>query len=94
MAKRTGSETCADVIALLTEYLDGSLAPAVRAALDRHLAGCAACAEYLRSLRTTALAVSRLHCEAIPREVRGRLRSFLALNTSPRRADAPRGGDS
>ena len=88
MAKRTGPETCADVVALLSDYLDGSLAPGVRAALERHLAGCAACAEYLRSLRTTVLAVSRLHSGGLPDELRGRLRSFLALQGSPP------GGDS
>lgn len=35
----------------LSEYLDGLLPPAERAALEAHLAGCAACAETLAELR-------------------------------------------
>ncbi len=35
----------------LSEYLDGTLAGTERAALDAHLAGCAACAATLEDLR-------------------------------------------
>jgi len=35
----------------LSEYLDGTLAGSERAALDAHLAGCAACAATLEELR-------------------------------------------
>jgi anti-sigma factor RsiW len=74
--------TCADVIALLTEYLEGGLSRAERAALETHLAGCVACAEYVRSLKLTSSAVSRLRGDAIPDELRDRLRSFLRLRLS------------
>ena len=39
---------CADVEILICDYLDGTLAPAARADLERHLAGCPACAELAR----------------------------------------------
>jgi len=37
--------TCADFEIALCDYLDGTLAAADKAELERHLAGCAACAE-------------------------------------------------
>ena len=80
-ATRTGSKgeppTCRDVLALLTEYMDGSLSPAVAAGLTRHLEGCAACGRFLDSLKTTRTAVNRLRCDQVPEEVHERLRAFL-----------------
>lgn len=75
-------KTCSDVIDLLTDYMDGGLAPPETAALEKHLSDCAACTEYLRSLKSTTAAVSRLRRETIPEEVRRRLRSFIALRPS------------
>lgn len=39
---------CADVDILLADYVDGTLRPEERSALETHLAGCAACAELAR----------------------------------------------
>ena len=39
---------CAELDILLCEYVDGTLEAATRAAVERHLAGCAACAELAR----------------------------------------------
>ncbi len=44
---------CRDAIALMTDYLEGTLTPRRRARLERHLAGCDGCDEYLRQLRAT-----------------------------------------
>jgi hypothetical protein len=44
----------------LSEYLDGELSPAERAALDRHLAGCAACRDALDALRRVVAAAGRI----------------------------------
>jgi len=40
--------TCAELDILLCEYVDGTLDAATRTAVERHLAGCAACAEVAR----------------------------------------------
>jgi anti-sigma factor RsiW len=69
--------TCRDVVALLTEYMEGDLPAKDRAALETHLAGCVACGAYLASLRATRAAVRGLSEESIPREVVTRLRAFL-----------------
>jgi len=74
---RNPPESCRDVIGLLTEYMEGGLSGAELAAMERHLEGCAACAQYLASLRTTRAAVASLGSEPIPEEVVVRLRAFL-----------------
>ena len=47
--------TCADFEILICDYVDGTLAPAAKAELERHLSTCAACAELARD---SAAAVS------------------------------------
>ena len=39
---------CAEIENLICEYVDGTLAPAARTEVERHLAGCATCAEMAR----------------------------------------------
>ena len=69
--------TCRDVLGLLTDYMDGALPAAFATELTRHLEGCAACARFLDSLKTTRAAVNRLRCDQVPEEVHVRLRAFL-----------------
>jgi len=47
------SLVCRDAVALMGDYLDGRLTPADTVRLERHLAGCPHCSEYLAQLRTT-----------------------------------------
>jgi anti-sigma factor RsiW len=75
--KRGRPGTCREVIALLSDYLDGGLLPGVTADLARHLEGCAACARFFDSLKTARAAVVRLRFDRIPEEVHQRLRAFL-----------------
>ncbi|HTS61174.1 MAG TPA: anti-sigma factor [Candidatus Acidoferrales bacterium] len=42
---------CAEIEILICDYVDGTLAPADRAELERHLAACTACAELARDSR-------------------------------------------
>jgi anti-sigma factor (TIGR02949 family) len=68
---------CREVIDLLTEYLEGDLAPAESRRLAAHLAGCDACSEFLKSLRTVRAAAKTPVAEAVPEDCRRALRTFL-----------------
>ncbi|MGH9171686.1 MAG: zf-HC2 domain-containing protein [Acidimicrobiales bacterium] len=46
---------CRDAVALVTDYLEGALSRRDRARLERHLADCDGCEEYLRQMRKTIL---------------------------------------
>jgi anti-sigma factor RsiW len=70
-------QTCRDVIGLLTEYMEGGLAPAVARRLETHLGNCSACEGFLETLRATRAAVRGLHPDDIPEDCHTRLRAFL-----------------
>ena len=39
---------CAEIEVLICDYVDGTLAPDQKSALERHLSACSACAELAR----------------------------------------------
>lgn len=44
---------CAEVVELVTDYLEGALSPDARYLIEQHLAGCDGCAEYLDQILQT-----------------------------------------
>ena len=71
--------SCGDVLARLSEYLDGELSQTDRARLETHLRGCDGCARFGGELRATVHALrERLARPAtLPREVTDRLSEAL-----------------
>ncbi len=51
---------CRDAVTLMTAYLEGALSGRDRRRLERHLAGCDGCDEYLRQMRVTISVLGRL----------------------------------
>ena len=51
---------CRDLVELVTEYLEGALAPGVHAAVASHLIGCPGCAEYVAQLLATVTGLGDL----------------------------------
>jgi predicted anti-sigma-YlaC factor YlaD len=45
--------SCREVVEIVTDYLDGALAPDVLARLDEHLGHCDPCRRYIAQVRTT-----------------------------------------
>jgi anti-sigma factor RsiW len=45
--------SCQELVELVTDYLEGALAPADLRRFEEHIARCDACTEYLRQLRET-----------------------------------------
>ncbi len=61
---------CRDAVALMTNYLEGVLSRSDRARLERHLAQCDGCDEYLRQMRETIRLLGRIEPDDLPSEAR------------------------
>ena len=61
---------CQQVVEMVTDYLEDALAPADRKRLERHLAGCPHCTEYLAQMRETIRLAGRLTPEDLSPQVR------------------------
>lgn len=68
---------CRDVVDLSLAYLEGTLDPGERQALEAHIADCLNCWRFLKTYRETVALGQRLREEAIPPDVRERLETFL-----------------
>jgi anti-sigma factor RsiW len=67
---------CIEVVELVTDYLEGALSRRDRRRLERHLAGCDHCTEYLAQMRETLRITGRLVPEDLSPEMR---QEFTAL---------------
>jgi anti-sigma factor (TIGR02949 family) len=81
----TGRRTCQDVVAVLHDYLDGSLDAQQANAIERHFQGCPDCDAFVRTYREVVRLTGELASDDIPEEVRQRVRAAL-------RARGARGG--
>ena len=64
---------CADLVELVTDYLDGVLEPDTAAEVAAHLALCPGCAAYIAQVRATAEGLGSVPAESLPAEVRDSL---------------------
>ena len=64
---------CAEIEILICEYVDGSLGTAQRAEVERHLAGCAACAELARDSSAAVAFMERAAGVEPPQELVNRI---------------------
>jgi anti-sigma factor RsiW len=65
--------TCREVVELVTDYLDGHLAPTDRERFEMHLAICDPCVTYLEQIRLTIGAMGSLDESQIPADQRTEL---------------------
>ena len=68
---------CASGVDLLMDYLEGVLAPDVRAALDAHVAGCARCAAFIASYQDAPRLLRGATDASLPQDIQQSLRVFL-----------------
>jgi anti-sigma factor RsiW len=77
----TDDLACIEEVELLTEYLEGALPDAEARRLERHLASCPGCTEYLEQMRTLAGSLEGLGGDSISPETRDALlAAFNARN--------------
>ncbi len=69
------------MVGLLADYLEGRLPEGARRELERHLAGCSRCEEYLEGYRSTVDLLRSLTDDDLPPELRLRVRAFLDRRT-------------
>lgn len=68
---------CPDVVALWSKKLDGDLSQGDCAAMEEHLAGCAACGGACDALKRALLACRRVRTEPVPSEVQARVKAAV-----------------
>jgi anti-sigma factor RsiW len=73
---RRRSLVCREAVALMSDYIDGSLPERDRTRLERHLSGCPYCTEYLAQLRATIESLGRAEPHDLSDEALG---EFVAL---------------
>lgn len=64
-----GDLPCIDFVELVTDYLEGALPIEQRLIVERHLAFCAPCMDYLDQMRATVRATGALHEDDVPEPV-------------------------
>ena len=73
---------CADLIELITDYLDDELSIGERWRFNKHLRGCTGCTNYLAQMRTTIELTGRLSVNDMEPEVLAEL--LNTFRTFPR----------
>jgi anti-sigma factor RsiW len=61
-----GDLPCVDFVELVTEYLEGALSTDQRLVMERHLAFCSPCVDYIAQMRATIAATGALREEDVP----------------------------
>jgi anti-sigma factor RsiW len=74
--------TCAELVELVTAFLDGALDPETEQRFVEHLALCDGCETYLAQMRRTIAEVGAVEPESLSDETRDRL--LQAFRTFPR----------
>ncbi len=67
---RRRSLACQQVVEMVTDYLEGALAPGDRDRFEAHLAGCPHCTEYLAQMRETIRVSGQITPEDLSPEMR------------------------
>jgi anti-sigma factor RsiW len=67
------THTCQSGVELLIDYLEDQLAPDVRAAVDRHVAGCPRCIAFVESYRRTPDILKHATAAALPPDLARKL---------------------
>lgn len=65
--------TCREMVELVTEYVEGTMPPRLRAIFEAHLNVCPGCTAYLEQMRQTIRAMGKLTEETIPPKARDEL---------------------
>ena len=65
--------SCAEVVELVTDYLERALPPEEMTLFEQHLNFCEGCIVYVEQIRATAATVGRVREEDVPPETKEKL---------------------
>lgn len=65
--------SCQELVELITDYLEGALAPADTERFERHLDGCDGCTAYVEQMRATIAALGHLPPESLSSQAERKL---------------------
>ena len=71
------SMNCEDLIAVILEYLEGSMTPEDVEAFEAHLQKCPPCRAYMATYRKTKAMAAETGRVEMPDEMKARLREFI-----------------
>ncbi|HWP67020.1 MAG TPA: zf-HC2 domain-containing protein [Candidatus Limnocylindria bacterium] len=77
LMRMMGKRTCEDVVAILHDYFEGRLDPALAAIVGHHLEDCPDCEAFARTYGTVVRLTGELPVDDIPAEVCDRVRRAL-----------------
>ncbi len=69
----TDDTTCAEVVELVSDYLDGALPEPEAQRVADHLAGCPGCTAYFEQVRATSEGLGRVSADDLPPDLRASL---------------------
>jgi anti-sigma factor RsiW len=92
----TAPLSCAELVEIVTDYLENAMSPELRRRFDEHLAQCDGCTEYVQQIRETIRAVGSVSEESLSEPGRQALleafRDWRPVPTKRRRWHRPRRG--
>ena len=74
---------CISGVDLLMEYLEGTVPPEVRAALEAHVAGCERCVAFIASYQATPRLLQDATDVELPSGIRDNLQAFVRRLARP-----------
>ena len=77
------TQTCQSGVELLMEYLEGALAPDLRAAVEQHVAGCQRCIAFVESYRRTPDILKHATAAALPPDLARKLQELIRRPPGP-----------
>lgn len=75
---------CNELVELVTDYLEDALPQSARNRIERHLATCDGCTQYIEQIRETIMAAGRLTPDDVPATVVDRLLAVFRESRSGR----------
>ncbi len=73
---------CGEYVDLMTDYMEGDLAPAEKNLWEQHFDGCPHCSDFFHSFKSSLELIRYVEDQGCPLEVKRRLQKFMEARTN------------